>query len=476
MNYECKAETGVQLLARLGNRPRIKNVDQELFFTNDSPSNGDVLELIGDHSTGKTLLVTQILAHCLLPIKIKVYDSKEVCVGGLGAGAILINTDLHFQIAKLVQIMEHRLRICLAQQDFEANETKTSEYVEKLMKDLLKNIVILNCYDKKYLSANHSIVVVALDSASAFYWQDMSSKNCLSKRMDSYLKSLLSVLEKCVEEFKVLTIFTRPRYFHSKNPLPSKSSGSSANGQQTFKIELSLEDNKEGLSRRNEGACNALQANVHTPSSNYITHYFINSDDLSSTRIEERTSSGVRMRVPPIRTVFGAAARAALSFTDHKASLINLTSSPVMPPITNMITIFASPGGGGRVYIIYIAKSYSKSASSYPKLDRNRPFIPADCPILLAKHTKSGIGGSDGLKRSAASCASNGRRKLCDEIDKGKKNKKKTFGMRLGTWNVKKMNKKGKLENVKREMERYNISILGLSEGPLYFLNSDKRH
>ncbi|KAG8224842.1 hypothetical protein J437_LFUL005445 [Ladona fulva] len=26
------------------------------------------------------------------------------------------------------------------------------------------------------------------------------------------------------------------------------------------------------------------------------------------------------------------------------------------------------------------------------------------------------------------------------------------------------MNKKGKLENVKREMERYNISILGLSE------------
>jgi len=34
----------------------------------------------------------------------------------------------------------------------------------------------------------------------------------------------------------------------------------------------------------------------------------------------------------------------------------------------------------------------------------------------------------------------------------------------IGTWNVRTMNQKGKLENVKREMERYGINILGLSE------------
>ena len=35
---------------------------------------------------------------------------------------------------------------------------------------------------------------------------------------------------------------------------------------------------------------------------------------------------------------------------------------------------------------------------------------------------------------------------------------------RIGTWNVRTMNEKGKLENVKCEMRRNGLSILGLSE------------
>src|SRR5918995_6973269 len=34
----------------------------------------------------------------------------------------------------------------------------------------------------------------------------------------------------------------------------------------------------------------------------------------------------------------------------------------------------------------------------------------------------------------------------------------------IGTWNVRTMNEKGKLENVKMEMKRYGLSVLGLSE------------
>ena len=36
--------------------------------------------------------------------------------------------------------------------------------------------------------------------------------------------------------------------------------------------------------------------------------------------------------------------------------------------------------------------------------------------------------------------------------------------MSIGTWNVRTMGQKGKLENVKREMDRYGLSVLGLSE------------
>ena len=36
--------------------------------------------------------------------------------------------------------------------------------------------------------------------------------------------------------------------------------------------------------------------------------------------------------------------------------------------------------------------------------------------------------------------------------------------IKITTWNVRIMNARGKLENVKREMERLNVNILGISE------------
>ena len=38
------------------------------------------------------------------------------------------------------------------------------------------------------------------------------------------------------------------------------------------------------------------------------------------------------------------------------------------------------------------------------------------------------------------------------------------YKMRIGTWNVRTMNKPEKLENIKHEMKRLNIDIMGLSE------------
>ena len=35
---------------------------------------------------------------------------------------------------------------------------------------------------------------------------------------------------------------------------------------------------------------------------------------------------------------------------------------------------------------------------------------------------------------------------------------------KVGTWNIRSMMQKGKLENVKREMKRYGLNVLGLSE------------
>src|SRR6266581_8707580 len=44
------------------------------------------------------------------------------------------------------------------------------------------------------------------------------------------------------------------------------------------------------------------------------------------------------------------------------------------------------------------------------------------------------------------------------------KRKEEGERLRIGTWNVRSLNKVGKLEEVKREMGRYRLSILGVSE------------
>ena len=36
--------------------------------------------------------------------------------------------------------------------------------------------------------------------------------------------------------------------------------------------------------------------------------------------------------------------------------------------------------------------------------------------------------------------------------------------IKMGTWNVRTLNVKGKLENVEQEMKKYNLNVLGISE------------
>jgi hypothetical protein len=45
---------------------------------------------------------------------------------------------------------------------------------------------------------------------------------------------------------------------------------------------------------------------------------------------------------------------------------------------------------------------------------------------------------------------------------KGKKNEQHSY--KIGTWNVRTLNGGGKLENLKKEMQKNAVSILGLSE------------
>ncbi|KAJ9582041.1 hypothetical protein L9F63_003624 [Diploptera punctata] len=236
MDYECKAESGLQLLARLSSRPDIHGLDEKLF--SGGLHFGDVVEITGDIGSGKTLLITQLLAKCLLP-----KSMFEIDIGGLGAGAIIINSDHHFQLLKLVSIMEST---------FEENQQLDSSTIEKIIKTALANLIVLNCYDRvqllvtfhsldNILSSNKNISLIVVDSLSAFYWQDIVISGI--HKMDFYLKKTLKTLQSCIQEHKIVIIYTKQAHFVSKiNFVPESSK--SVLGNITHRVQLNRMEGK----------------------------------------------------------------------------------------------------------------------------------------------------------------------------------------------------------------------------------------
>ncbi|OAD57063.1 DNA repair protein XRCC2 [Eufriesea mexicana] len=199
-------ESGAELLARLNSKPNLNKLEDTLFL--DGPRNTDIIEISGDRSCGKTLLLSQMLAKCILP---NYYQIK-----GCNATAILINTDHHFQISKLVELMSDIINAT-------GIVSFTSEAIEldfnriNIIKNSLHNLHIVNCYNSEqfFLTLrtlddifldNAKIAVLAIDSITAYYWQDCEEN---ITTVDTYVNKLLKLIKIHTTQFNILTIYTK---------------------------------------------------------------------------------------------------------------------------------------------------------------------------------------------------------------------------------------------------------------------------
>ncbi|XP_026291064.1 DNA repair protein XRCC2 isoform X2 [Frankliniella occidentalis] len=210
MDFQVRAESGKQLLARLSTRPSLKGLDERLLGV-DGPLPHDVIEITGDVSVGKSVLALQWVTRAILsPPR-----------GGLGVEVLLIDADHHQSLFTLVQLLQARMKAFTAQT---SGLRLTSSLVETSIKDALKRLTIINVYDStnlytailaldKMLLSKPQISMVVVDSLTAFYWSDRLAGGL--QHMDSYLRRLLSALQKSTKEHKVMVVFTRPSYFQS---------------------------------------------------------------------------------------------------------------------------------------------------------------------------------------------------------------------------------------------------------------------
>uniref|UniRef100_A0A2K6M5A2 X-ray repair cross complementing 2 n=1 Tax=Rhinopithecus bieti TaxID=61621 RepID=A0A2K6M5A2_RHIBE len=188
-----RAESGTELLARLEGRSSLKEIEPNLFADEDSPVHGDVLEFHGSEGTGKTEMLYHLTARCILP-------KSE---GGLEVEVLFIDTDYHFDMLRLVTILEHRL----------------SQSSEEIIKYCLGRFFLVYCsssthllltlYSLESMFCSHpSLCLLILDSLSAFYWIDRVNGGESVNLQESTLRKCSQCLEKLVNDYRLVLFAT----------------------------------------------------------------------------------------------------------------------------------------------------------------------------------------------------------------------------------------------------------------------------
>ncbi|XP_010588393.1 DNA repair protein XRCC2 [Loxodonta africana] len=208
-----RAESGTELLARLEGRSSLKVIEPYLFADEESPVHGDILEFHGPEGTGKTEMLYHLTARCILP-------KSE---GGLEIEVLFIDTDHHFDMLRLVTILEHRL----------------SQSSEEIIKSCLGRFFLVYCssssqllltlYSLESMFCSHpSLCLLILDSLSAFYWIDRANGGESVNLQESTLKKCSQFLERLVNEYRLIL-------FASTQSIMQKPSNSTEGPSSAFK-------------------------------------------------------------------------------------------------------------------------------------------------------------------------------------------------------------------------------------------------
>ncbi|XP_034986005.1 DNA repair protein XRCC2 [Zootoca vivipara] len=204
-----KAESGAQLLARLEGRGSLKTLEPCLFADEGYPIHGDIVEFHGPEGTGKTEMLYHLIARCILPKS----------GGGLDVGVLFIDTDFHFDLLRLVTILEHRL----------------PQGTEEMIKQCLGRFFLVNCSSSPQLlltlfslenmfCSHPSLCLLIIDSISAFYWIDRVNGGENLSQQEANLKRCAQFLEKLVREHH-LVLFATTQTIMQKSLNTSESSG-----------------------------------------------------------------------------------------------------------------------------------------------------------------------------------------------------------------------------------------------------------
>ena len=234
---------GFQLFARLGGKQTLDGLDKNLF--GDIPEGiqpGSVVEFSGQEGSGKTEMLLHLIANCILP---KTW--KDLVLNGRSIGVVFVDCDYHFQVLRLVTILEHRILNAIRETQgvsmataninrnnstHSGNQQCTSGYPEKyndyenFIKTCLGHLFIVHCNSslqmlatilslENLLSAKPEVGVFMIDSLSAFYWVDRYNGGESLASQESNQRKIVDALAKYTQQYHVVLIVTKQTIFTS---------------------------------------------------------------------------------------------------------------------------------------------------------------------------------------------------------------------------------------------------------------------
>ena len=226
---------------RLGGKHTLDGLDTNLF--GDIPEGiqpGDVVEFSGQEGSGKTEMLLHLIANCILP-----RSWKDLKLNGRSVGVVYVDTDYHFQLLRLVTIMEHRIlnAIKVTQTRAENNRSTTGENIpgtdsahypekysdyEDFIKSCLGRLFIVHCNSsiqllvtvlslENLLAAKPEVGVFIIDSLSAFYWLDRCSGGESQGHQEHNQRKIVDVVRKYAQQYRVVLIATKQTIFGSRD-------------------------------------------------------------------------------------------------------------------------------------------------------------------------------------------------------------------------------------------------------------------
>lgn len=192
-------ESGLELLARLGERKAcLKGIEDKLFL--DGLDAKDTIEISGPTSSGKSLLLCKLIAKCLLPSNYK----------GCNVGVLLIDSDHHFQMDKLILLMKEMLR---------GVKELDGSVVDRTVDDCLNNFTMIKCRDGEEFHVtlntlesiflnNDKICLLAIDSVLSYYWEDREKGG--QRMIDMYVRDILRTVQTRTFPSNIVSVYTKP--------------------------------------------------------------------------------------------------------------------------------------------------------------------------------------------------------------------------------------------------------------------------